>query len=146
MSDQSDDSETNDDVSPEDESAAAEFSEGDEASDDSALDDEGVLANSVDADEKQAADLQKVSVELKIVLGTTTMPLHQMLRMARGAVVPLDAHADDDVQIYAGEVLIARGQLKLSGEHIQVITSETDSRAHSFREPSDKFTKPSEAA
>jgi len=37
------------------------------------------------------ATLDKVSVDLMVVLGTTTMPIHQVMRLSRGAIIELDA-------------------------------------------------------
>jgi flagellar motor switch protein FliN/FliY len=36
------------------------------------------------------ATLDKVSVDLMVVLGTTTMPIHQVMRLSRGAIIELD--------------------------------------------------------
>ena len=46
------------------------------------------------------------------------MPIHQMLRMARGAVIELDATEDDEVQIQANGMPIARGQVVINGNRI----------------------------
>jgi hypothetical protein len=43
------------------------------------------------------------------------MPVHQLLRMGRGAVIDLDVDEDDDVKIYANNTLVARGQVVLLG-------------------------------
>ena len=34
--------------------------------------------------------LDKVSVDLMVVLGTTSMPIHQVMRLSRGAIIELD--------------------------------------------------------
>ena len=39
--------------------------------------------------------LDKVSVDLMVVLGTTTMPIHQVMRLSRGAIIELDATEAD---------------------------------------------------
>jgi len=64
--------------------------------------------------------IDTISVELSVVLGTSTMPIHQLLRMGRGAVIELDTTEDDDVQILANNVPVARGQVILRGEKIGV--------------------------
>jgi len=58
------------------------------------------------------------------VLGTATMPIHQLLRMGRGAVIELETHEDDDVQILANSVPVARGQVTVQGEKIGVEITE----------------------
>jgi flagellar motor switch protein FliN/FliY len=40
--------------------------------------------------------LDKVSVDISVVLGTCLMPVHQVLRLGRGAIIELDAGEDDD--------------------------------------------------
>jgi len=34
--------------------------------------------------------LEKVSLDITVVLGTTSMPVHQVLRLGRGAIIELD--------------------------------------------------------
>ena len=34
-----------------------------------------------------------------VVLGTTTMPIHQVMRLSRGAIIELDATEADEVKI-----------------------------------------------
>ena len=43
--------------------------------------------------------LDKVSVNLMVVLGTTSMPVHQVMRLSRGAIIELDATEQDEVKI-----------------------------------------------
>ena len=56
------------------------------------------------------ATLDNVSVNIAVVLGTTSMPIHQVLRLGRGAVIELDASEEDEVRILAG--LLARLDLR----------------------------------
>lgn len=62
----------------------------------------------------------KVKVELSVVLGRAIMPIHQLLKMGRGAVIELDAHQDDEVWILANNIPIARGEILVQGEKIAV--------------------------
>ena len=66
-----------------------------------------------------------VDVELTVVLGRAWMPINQLLKMGRGAVIELGANVDDDAQLYANNRLIARGQVILVGENIAVSITET---------------------
>ena len=45
------------------------------------------------------ATLDKVTLDIAVVLGTTSMPVHQALRLGRGAIIELDASEDDEVKI-----------------------------------------------
>ncbi len=66
------------------------------------------------------ATLEKVSLDITVVLGTTSMPVHQVLRLGRGAIIELDASDDDDVQILANNLPVARGSVAISGNRIAV--------------------------
>ena len=57
--------------------------------------------------------INTVEVELSVVLGAARIPIHQLLRMGRGAVIELDAREDEDVHILANNLPIARGRVLL---------------------------------
>src|SRR6202790_2379324 len=54
-------------------------------------------------------NLHNVSVDLMVVLGTTTMPIHQVMRLSRGAIIELDATEADEVKILANTLPVASG-------------------------------------
>ena len=64
--------------------------------------------------------LDNVAVEISIVLGRSRMPIHQLLRMGRGAVIALDSSEDDEVEILANNLPIARGLVVVNGTEITV--------------------------
>jgi flagellar motor switch protein FliN len=64
--------------------------------------------------------LDKVSVDLVVVLGTTSMPIHQVMRLRRGAVIELDATAADEVRILANNLPIASGVVLVDHNRIAV--------------------------
>jgi flagellar motor switch protein FliN len=66
------------------------------------------------------ATLETVGLDISVVLGRSRMPIHQMLRMGRGAVIELDAAEDDEVEILANDQPIARGKVVVSGNKIAV--------------------------
>ncbi len=66
-----------------------------------------------------------VSVEISVVLGRATMPIQQLLKMGRGAVIELAATLDDHAWIYANNRLIARGEIIISGDNVAVSISDT---------------------
>ena len=68
--------------------------------------------------------VSRVMVDLSVVLGRTTMPVRQLLKMGRGAVIDLDAKHEDLCWIYANGELIARGEIMMVGEKIGVTISE----------------------
>ncbi|MBT4710809.1 MAG: hypothetical protein HOB82_04695 [Alphaproteobacteria bacterium] len=77
----------------------------------------------LEVDEDNAVN--EVAVELSVVLGETDMPINQLLKMGRGAVIELNAMVDDDVQIFGNNRMIARGQVIVVGENIAVSITDT---------------------
>jgi flagellar motor switch protein FliN/FliY len=77
--------------------------------------------------------IEKISVEISVVLGGQTMPIHQLLRMGRGAVIELDRSADHDVDILANDLLVAHGQVVLKGDRVTVSITEVLNRAPTYR-------------
>ena len=61
-----------------------------------------------------------VNVEISIVLGRCALPMQQLLRMGRGAVIPLDARENDEVWILANNHPVARGEINIFDEKIAI--------------------------
>jgi len=61
-----------------------------------------------------------VKVEISVVLGRSVMPIHQLLKMGRGAVIELESLQSDPVLILANNRLIAKGEIMIQGEAIAV--------------------------
>ena len=70
------------------------------------------------------ATLEKVSLDISVVLGTTDMPVHQVLRLGRGAIIELDATEGDAVKILANNYPVALGNVVVSGNRIAVEVKE----------------------
>jgi flagellar motor switch protein FliN/FliY len=66
------------------------------------------------------AKLDDVAVDISVVLGTTSMPIHQVLRLGRGAIIELDSSEEDEVHILANSLPVARGTVIVSGNRIAV--------------------------
>jgi flagellar motor switch protein FliN/FliY len=66
------------------------------------------------------ATLDNVSLDITVVLGTTEMPIHQVLRLGRGAIIELDASQDDEVRILANNFPVAKGAVVVQGNRIAV--------------------------
>ena len=73
--------------------------------------------------------LDNVSLDIQVVLGTTMMPIHQVLRLGRGAIIELDASEDDEVDILANNFPVAKGAVIVSGNRIAVEVKEMVQRA-----------------
>ncbi|MFO0438359.1 MAG: FliM/FliN family flagellar motor switch protein [Phenylobacterium sp.] len=61
-----------------------------------------------------------VNIEITVVLGRSNMPMAQLLRMGRGAVIPLDAGVNDEVWILANNHPVARGEIQISDDRIAI--------------------------
>jgi len=66
------------------------------------------------------SQVKAVSVEIQVVLGRASIPMQQLLRMGRGAVIPLDATANEEVWILANNHPVARGEIQISDEKISI--------------------------
>jgi flagellar motor switch protein FliN len=64
--------------------------------------------------------LDAVGIDIAVVLGTTKMPIHQVLRLGRGAIIELDATEDDAVHILVNNFPVAKGTVVVSGNKIAV--------------------------
>ncbi len=64
--------------------------------------------------------LDNVSIDIAVVLGTSSMPIHQVLRLGRGAIIELDASEEDEVSILANNLPVAKGTVVVSGNKIAV--------------------------
>lgn len=84
-------------------------------------DEEG--AGQQDRDELKA--IFNVPVNVQVVLGCTTMPVSQLLKLGRGAVVELDRKVGEAVDVYVNDRLIARGEVVIVDKgHLGVTMTE----------------------
>ncbi|HWA89184.1 MAG TPA: FliM/FliN family flagellar motor switch protein [Rhizomicrobium sp.] len=67
-----------------------------------------------------SSNINGVKVEISVVLGRSVIPMHQLLRMGRGAVIELDSAQDDPVTILANEKPVAKGEIVIHGDKIGV--------------------------
>jgi flagellar motor switch protein FliN len=69
-------------------------------------------------------NLDSVKVEISVVLGKSVIPMHQLLRMGRGAVIELEARQDDPVLVLANDKPVATGEIVIHGDKIGVSITE----------------------
>ncbi len=75
--------------------------------------------NGDSSDKKNPNDLQAIydiPVTVSAVLGRSTMPINQLLKLGRGAVVELDRKIGDSIDILVNNRLIARGEVVMVDE------------------------------
>ena len=66
------------------------------------------------------SQVHHVDIELSVVLGRCSMPMQQLLRMGRGAVIPLDAGVNEEVWILANNHPVARGEIQINEDRISI--------------------------
>lgn len=77
-------------------------------------------AQSLSASESPMSQIEAVDVEISVVLGRSVLPMSQLLRMGRGAVIPLDASENDEVWILANNHPVARGEIEIREDRIAI--------------------------
>jgi flagellar motor switch protein FliN/FliY len=77
--------------------------------------------------------LEDVLLDITVVLGTTSMPVHQVLRLGRGAIIELDTSERDDVKVLANDLPVAKGAVVVNGNRIAVEVTELLPRSPKLR-------------
>jgi flagellar motor switch protein FliN/FliY len=73
---------------------------------------------------EQLSAVYEIPVQLAAVLGKATMPVSQLLRLGRGAVVELDRKVGEPVEIYVNNRLVARGEVLVVDDHLGITMTE----------------------
>lgn len=82
-----------------------------------------VAVPATDGVQKEA--VYDIPVKITAVIGSATMPVSKLIRLGRGAVVPLDRKLGEAVDIYANNRLIALGEVVVVDDnHIGVTMTE----------------------
>ena len=68
--------------------------------------------------------IDNVALDIAVVLGTATMPVHQVLRLGRGAIIELVGGHNDEVEILANNFPVAKGAVVVNGSKIAVEVTE----------------------
>jgi flagellar motor switch protein FliN/FliY len=83
------------------------------------------LKNSiVGADRKDLEAVFEVPVQVSAVLGRANMPVHQLLKLGRGAVIELDRRIGEAIDIYVNNLLVARGEVVLVEDRLGITMTE----------------------
>jgi flagellar motor switch protein FliN len=65
-----------------------------------------------------------VPVQIAAVLGKATMPVNQLLKLGRGAVVELDRRVGEAIDIYVNNRLVARGEIVVVDDRLGITMTE----------------------
>lgn len=71
------------------------------------------------------SQVHNIEVELTVILGRCQLPMHQLLKMGRGAIIPLGAGESEQVWILANNYPIARGDIVIDGDRLTVVVTES---------------------
>ena len=94
---------------------------------------DGIMANEEEqASETQDSDkpttdveaLLDVEVEITAILGTTDMPISQILKLGRGAVVQLNRSVGEDIEVHANNRLVAKADVIVVDDRLGVTMTE----------------------
>jgi flagellar motor switch protein FliN len=58
----------------------------------------------------------RIPVNLKVLLGSASMPIFQITKLARGAVIPLDRRVGEPVDVMVNGRIIAKGEIVVLDE------------------------------
>ena len=70
------------------------------------------------------SSLHSVKVDISVVLGRSVIPMHQLLRMGRGAVIELNSRQDDPLLVLANNRPVAKAEIVIEGARIGVSVTE----------------------
>jgi flagellar motor switch protein FliN/FliY len=95
------------------------------AADAFSLDEEIGFAES-DADDALGTSgaIYDVPVQVSAVLGKTSMPISQLIRLGRGAILELDRKVGESIDIVVNNRLIAKGEIVIVDERIGITMTE----------------------
>lgn len=65
-----------------------------------------------------------VPVQIAAVLGKANMPVNQLLKLGRGAVVELDRRVGEAIDIYVNNRLVARGEIVVVDDRLGITMTE----------------------
>ena len=68
--------------------------------------------------------VQDIPVQISVVLGKTMMPVQQLLKLGRGAVIELNKKVGEPVDIYINSRLVARGEVVVVEDRVGVTMTE----------------------
>jgi flagellar motor switch protein FliN/FliY len=87
-------------------------------------DEEQTPAEESDKPTTEMEALMDVEVEITAVLGTSMMPISQILKLGRGAVVELNRSVGEDIEVHANNRVVAMGEVIVVDDRLGVTMTE----------------------
>lgn len=66
----------------------------------------------------------EIPIEVSVVLGRAKMPISQLLKLGRGAVIELERKVGEPVDVYVNERLVAKGEVVIVEDRIGITMTE----------------------
>lgn len=93
--------------------------------DDADITQDSTLADAFgDADNINLESIYDIPVEITVMLGRAEMPVSQLLKLGRGAVIELDRKVGEAIDIYVNDRLVARGEIVIVENRVGVTMTE----------------------
>jgi len=74
--------------------------------------------------EEHPRAIEDANVEMRVVLGTATLRVRDLLKLGRGAVVELDRKINAPSDVYVAGILVARGEVTIVEDRLAVTISD----------------------
>lgn len=87
-------------------------------------DDSGMQGLDLPRSAKDLEAVYDIPVQVSAVLGKTTMPVSNLLKLGRGDVVELDRKVGEAIDIYVNNRLVARGEVVVVEDRLGVTMTE----------------------
>lgn len=81
------------------------------------------MSNNTDSELTLEA-LYGVPVQVSVVLGKATMPLNNILKLGKGAVIELDRNVGEPIDVYVNNKMVAKGEIVVVDNKIGVTLTE----------------------
>lgn len=90
--------------------------------------------------------LSDLRLVVEVPLGSLAVDLRQLLSLRPGSVLPLDTQTGESLEIRANGTTVARGEVRINGEHFAVRVTEIRGAGSPSSEGDDDALPPPEAS
>ena len=63
-------------------------------------------------------------VKISAVLGKAILPVNQLLKLSRGAVIELDRRVGDPIEVYVNDRVVAKGEVVVIDDRLGITMTE----------------------
>jgi len=99
--------------------------------------DPSTIEGAVGQDSPNLDAILAIPVTVQVVLGTTSMPVSRLMKLGRGAIIPLDQKVGAPVNVLVNGRIVARGEVVVVDEDnsrfgvtlTEIVNSPRDARA-----------------